>query len=152
MTETGVWTPVSAAFLVQNTWPPLVTLGLQPHPQKVVRPPKPTPTTFSGGGWSPRVISSTIGERHAAPECGKSEPWQDKDDVGCPDSWLKCPKRAWTSVVALNSACRNNCTGQPWATWKHYIDDAPLMACPLFHSKPSGFSGQETIFQTLWDV
>ena len=30
------------------------TLGLQPYPQKVVRPPKPTPTTFSGGGWSPR--------------------------------------------------------------------------------------------------
>ena len=30
-------------------------LGLQPYPQKVVRPPKPTPTTFSGGGWSPRA-------------------------------------------------------------------------------------------------
>ena len=28
-------------------------LGLQLYPQKVVRPPKPTPTTFSGGGWSP---------------------------------------------------------------------------------------------------
>ena len=32
----------------------LYTLGLQPYPQKVVRPPKPTPTIFSGGGWSPR--------------------------------------------------------------------------------------------------
>ena len=34
-------------------------LGLQPYPQKVVkvvRPPKPTPTTFSGGMWSPRVL------------------------------------------------------------------------------------------------
>ena len=29
---------------------------LQPYPQKVVRPPKPTPTTFSGGGWSPREL------------------------------------------------------------------------------------------------
>ena len=29
-------------------------IGLQPYPQKVVRPPKPNPTTFSGGGWSPR--------------------------------------------------------------------------------------------------
>ena len=29
-------------------------LGLQPYPQKVVRPPKPTLTIFSGGGWSPR--------------------------------------------------------------------------------------------------
>ena len=30
-------------------------LNLQPYPRKVVRPPKPTPTIFSGGGWSPRV-------------------------------------------------------------------------------------------------
>ena len=29
-------------------------LGLQPSPQKVVRPPNPTPTISSGGGWSPR--------------------------------------------------------------------------------------------------
>ena len=34
----------------------IYTLGFQPYPQKVVRPPKPTPTTFSGGGWSPRDI------------------------------------------------------------------------------------------------
>ena len=27
------------------------SLGLQPYPEKVVRPQKPTPTTFSGGGW-----------------------------------------------------------------------------------------------------
>ena len=27
-----------------------LSLGLQPYPQKVVRPPKPTPTSFSGGG------------------------------------------------------------------------------------------------------
>ena len=33
-----------------------LSLGLQPYPQKVVRPRKPTPTTFSGGGWSPRVL------------------------------------------------------------------------------------------------
>ena len=32
-----------------------ISLGLQPYPQKVVSPPKPTPTTLSGGGWSPRV-------------------------------------------------------------------------------------------------
>lgn len=35
-------------------------LGLQLYPQKVVRqldPPKPTPTTFSGAGWSPRGYS-----------------------------------------------------------------------------------------------
>ena len=37
---------------------PVLTLGLQPYPPKVVRPPKPTPTIFSGGGWSPRVNES----------------------------------------------------------------------------------------------
>ena len=31
-----------------------MNLGLQPYPQKVVRPPKPTITIFSGGSWSPR--------------------------------------------------------------------------------------------------
>ena len=35
----------------------IYTLGLQPYPQEVVRPPKPTPTILSGGGWSPRDIS-----------------------------------------------------------------------------------------------
>ena len=35
-----------------------ISLGLQPYPQKVVRPPKPTPTIFSGGGWSPRVYNN----------------------------------------------------------------------------------------------
>ena len=34
-----------------------LSLGLQPYPQEVVRAPKPTPTIFSGGGWSPRVYT-----------------------------------------------------------------------------------------------
>ena len=35
-------------------------LGLQPYPQKVVRPPKPTPTIFSRGSWSPRVDQKLV--------------------------------------------------------------------------------------------
>ena len=37
------------------------SLGLQPPPEKVVRPPKLTLTTFSGGGWSPRECSFAHG-------------------------------------------------------------------------------------------
>ena len=37
----------------------LYTLGLQPPPEKVVRPPKLTLTTFSGGGWRPRDSTLT---------------------------------------------------------------------------------------------
>ena len=40
---------VIGGFAVQS-------LRLQPPSQKVVRPLKPTPTTFSGGGWSPREL------------------------------------------------------------------------------------------------
>ena len=36
---------------------------LQPYPQKVFRPPNPTPTTFSGGSWSP-IQNHGSGVRH----------------------------------------------------------------------------------------
>ena len=46
----------------------VLSLGLQPYPQKVVRPPKPTPTTFSGGGWSPRVYRYLCNPELVRPE------------------------------------------------------------------------------------
>ena len=57
----GSWTPRTKQLLAINRHPErvgcwycfLFSLGLQLPPEKVVRPPKPTPTTFSGGSWSP---------------------------------------------------------------------------------------------------
>ena len=68
----------------------LLSLGLQPCPQKVVRPPKPTPTIFSGGGWSPRDYT------HSSDSLLKSMPFSTQPR---PNSVQFCPRGCVSSCL-----------------------------------------------------
>ena len=69
-------------------------LGLRPYPQKVVRPPKPTPTIFSGGGWSPRVLWPTP---YIWPTCSTSNFCPRDLELG------KDYRNFWKTALALNA-------------------------------------------------
>ena len=71
-------------------------LGLQPYPQKVVRPPKPTPTTFSGGGWSPRDLQYNFFQRAHLRSC--EEEFKAKQQARA---------ALWREIWVLSPACWN---------------------------------------------